>query len=105
MSLQDQIPQALQNIAARFTAEHEARLLQLAGDAASISKPEPIHFGTLILPSINQLSQLADSIDAANQYAAGHGDETLCQMLKQIQCQMDGLYPRLIEPETPAPEV
>lgn len=66
-------------------------------DAANISKPEPIHIGTLILPTINQLSKLAGSIEAAAQYAAGHSDETLCQMLQQIKSQMDDLHPRFIE--------
>lgn len=57
MSLQNQIPQALQ---------------QLAGDAASISKPEPIHFGTLdlnkLIPDISlNLSHLRALMTAAYQ--------------------------------------
>jgi len=78
-------------------ADSRRRTQQMIDDAANISKKEPIHIGTLILPTITQILRLADSISAANQYAADHGDETLRQMLQQIKSQMDDLHPRFIE--------
>ncbi len=69
-----------------------------------LSSPEPIHFGTLILPTIEQLSQLADPINTAYQYAASQGDDTLCQLLQQIKSQMDDMYPKLIKPGETLPD-
>lgn len=101
MSLQGQIPQSLQNIADRLNEiqqRHHDERQQIIDLCSGLVPPEPIHYGTLVLPAIEQLSHLSDSIDTAYQYAAGHADENLCQMLQQIRSQMDALYPRLIEP-------
>jgi len=97
MSLQNRVPATLQRLAQTLEGDCQCRTQQMIDDAANISKPEPIHIGTLILPTIDQLCQLAGLIDTAAQYAAGHGDETLYQMLQQIKSQMDDLHPRFIE--------
>lgn len=115
MSEQDQTQthQALQTITDRIATAPQDCMQRVADAVANInqtsadntqllrdllSSPEPIHFGTLIFPTIKQFNQMSDLIDATCLYAAGHGDETLCQMLQQIRSQMDALHPRLIEP-------
>jgi len=72
MPLQNRIPQALQNIADQIAAAHEARMQQLVDDMANVSKPEPIHFGTLdlntLIPDISlNLSHLRALLSSAYQ--------------------------------------
>jgi|GEM_PF-4440945 molecular chaperone GrpE (heat shock protein) len=97
MTFEGRVPASVQQLAQSLEADSRRRTQQMIDDAANISKKEPIHIGTLILPTITQILRLADSISAANQYAADHGDETLRQMLQQIKSQMDDLHPRFIE--------
>ncbi len=114
MSEQAKNHQALQTITDRIATTAPQDCLQRVADAVAnitqsstdntqllsdlLSSPEPIHFGTLIFPSINQFDRMSDLIDEICLYAADHTDTQLCQMLLQLQCQMDALHPRLIDP-------
>jgi hypothetical protein len=115
MSEQDQTHQALQTITDRIATTAQQDCMQRVADAVAnstqpstdntqllmdlLSNPEPVHFGTLIFPTIKQFNQMSDLIDEICLYAADRADTQLCQMLLQLQCQMDALQPRLIEPE------
>lgn len=52
MSLQEQIPQALQQFAGSLSATHDQAHQQLLEEMVNVSKHEPIHMGTINLDDL-----------------------------------------------------